>query len=459
MNCWKCGQENIPGATQCINCGISQNRSEPKTEIGIGLRQLYDHYGAETLLTNSLLMINGLGDFVQDSGKFRSQLKMALDAGVGKLYLTQIQSEGKRTLSFDVKVKKVLTEDAGLADTVCKRIMESFDEMIGWSMPVIAQQSKSQPKTMIQDHAEKNAQSILQSSIKKEIDHEISHQKGEERFQKNKSRIPLSIIIVIILLVIGVLVFMIISRNSDTNKGQYPAVVPTSPQVSTPTFSPTKDAEPTSPPVPDSLVTKGSLITFGHYEQDNNLDNGKESIEWVVKNIKEDKAFIVSNYILDAKPFDENRKSNLWKDSTLRAWLNNEFMSAAFNEEEQSAILITMVDNSNNQAHYSNEKDNDTSKNTEDKIFVESYADFAWFPHFVIEKATPTKYAIANGADFSGNSGRWWFRTPSLSFGAKKTDGRYGCSGENYWYDMDADIGKEEIGVRPALWIDLDYIQ
>ena len=100
MKCWKCGKENVRDVSQCVYCGTDMNRPEPKTETGAALRKLYDHYGCEAILTNPLLMVNGLGDLVQDSGKFRSQLKMALDAGIGKIYLEQIRTAGKPDRTF-----------------------------------------------------------------------------------------------------------------------------------------------------------------------------------------------------------------------------------------------------------------------------------------------------------------------------------------------------------------------
>ena len=41
-------------------------------------------------------------------------------------------------------------------------------------------------------------------------------------------------------------------------------------------------------------VAVGDLITFGTYEQDNNPDNGPEPIEWVVLDVKDHKALVIS---------------------------------------------------------------------------------------------------------------------------------------------------------------------
>ena len=132
MKCWKCGEENVLGSNTCVFCGASQkDRSTAVTEVGKAMRMLYDQYGAQTTLTNSAYLVNGLGDLTQDSKKLRNQMKMALDAGLGRLYLEQIPS-GAPDGSFDARVKRLLTEDAGLNEKAAAEISGYFDEMIGW---------------------------------------------------------------------------------------------------------------------------------------------------------------------------------------------------------------------------------------------------------------------------------------------------------------------------------------
>ena len=64
MYCWKCGQELTDGASACVYCSANQRRPEPASEAGKAMRQLYDRYGRDTLLTNNLMLVNGLGDNV-----------------------------------------------------------------------------------------------------------------------------------------------------------------------------------------------------------------------------------------------------------------------------------------------------------------------------------------------------------------------------------------------------------
>ena len=80
-------------------------------------------------------------------------------------------------------------------------------------------------------------------------------------------------------------------------------------------------------------------VKYGMYEQDNNLDNGKEDIEWIVLDKSNNQLLLLSKYILDNVPYNEKNGFIVWKESTLRNWLNTSFYDSTFNEEEKSAIL------------------------------------------------------------------------------------------------------------------------
>ena len=153
MKCWKCGQEIVDGASVCTYCGASRARTAPTTEVGYAMRTLYDRYGAQEVLTNSAYLVNGLGDLVDDTRKLRNQLRMAMDAGIGRPYLEQL-SAGVPDSGFDSRVKILLTEEAGLSDKAAGELLGYFDEMIGW-------RTVSQPRSAVQPQA---AEKIIRSS-------------------------------------------------------------------------------------------------------------------------------------------------------------------------------------------------------------------------------------------------------------------------------------------------------
>ena len=56
----------------------------------------------------------------------------------------------------------------------------------------------------------------------------------------------------------------------------------------------------------------------------------------------------MSDVILDKQAYNENDEYITWKESSLRAWLNDKFMNRAFSDEEKEKINITEVVNKDN---------------------------------------------------------------------------------------------------------------
>ena len=48
-------------------------------------------------------------------------------------------------------------------------------------------------------------------------------------------------------------------------------------------------------------VAVGDILTFGHYEQDNDQQNGREPIEWVVLDIQNNQALLLTRYAIDSR--------------------------------------------------------------------------------------------------------------------------------------------------------------
>ena len=119
----------------------------------------------------------------------------------------------------------------------------------------------------------------------------------------------------------------------------------------------------------ERIPETGDHIFFGHYEQDNDLTNGPEPIEWIVLDVKDGKAMLLSKYILDAKPFNEKLNDHVWGTSSIRKWLNDEFMNDAFTDDEQAAIIVTKVDNRT----FQNENWYNGADDTLDLVFLLSY--------------------------------------------------------------------------------------
>jgi len=72
----------------------------------------------------------------------------------------------------------------------------------------------------------------------------------------------------------------------------------------------------------DDSIKVGDIVEFGDYQQDPDRTE-KESIQWRVFDIDGNNALLVSEYGLDAKPYNSENTDVTWENCTLRAWLND----------------------------------------------------------------------------------------------------------------------------------------
>ena len=91
---------------------------------------------------------------------------------------------------------------------------------------------------------------------------------------------------------------------------------------------------------PDSAVgghvLRGKQVTFGSYPQSSETP---EPIEWSVLDTDGDLSLVVSNLLLDYRPFNNSKgKGNRWETSDLKRWLEGEFTKRAFTEDERSML-------------------------------------------------------------------------------------------------------------------------
>ena len=196
-------------------------------------------------------------------------------------------------------------------------------------------------------------------------------------------------------------------------------------------------------------VEVGSMITMGLYEQDNDLTNGAEPIEWRVLSIEGDEALLVSRYALDSKPYDAKGGHAYWAKSTLRAWLNSDFYDAAFTEDEKTVILTKDLPNRK-------------EANTADPVFLLSTDDAKQlFANHADRQCKPTAYAIAQGAyistKYTGNV-QWWLRTNSWESKYRASyvaasGGVMTCGGNTF-----GAITNDRLVVRPAIYVNLNAL-
>ena len=195
----------------------------------------------------------------------------------------------------------------------------------------------------------------------------------------------------------------------------------------------------------------GAVIQFG-------------GLNWRVLDVQGKRALIITENIIELRRYNVELKEVTWETCTLRKYLNGEFY-AKFTKEDQGRIAETKITNPYN-LWYGAKGGNDTT----DKIFLLSleeadkyfgnsgdyfnrirkeYKEGKWIP-------ANNGYGFSNANDsgriakYNDKASWWWLRSPgSIGFFAAHVfdDGIVLVLGDFVAYD--------EIGVRPALWLNL----
>lgn len=209
----------------------------------------------------------------------------------------------------------------------------------------------------------------------------------------------------------------------------------------------------------DPFRTIGSIVTFGYYEQDNNVNNGPEKIEWYVIDVKDNICLLMSRYGLDVRQYNKFLDIT-WEESAIRKWLNNDFYTVAFNSTEKDSILMVIVDNGKQQGYSG--WDTSGGSGTWDRIFLLSYYEVSKGHPMSqkIRQCAATDFALAKGKKYwktdtapVNEDGRlvwsWWLRSP----GDRQRDAALmGVDGAKV---HDTVVDGYEL-VRPVLWLRLD---
>ena len=203
----------------------------------------------------------------------------------------------------------------------------------------------------------------------------------------------------------------------------------------------------TAAAIRDAKFTIGNYVEFGAYPQ---TSDGYDAtaIEWLVLARDGNNALLISRYSLDAQPYNKGLTSITWENCTLRKWMNETFLNAAFSANEQAAIQSTNVSADRNPY-----RNTDPGNATTDKVFLLSIDEAErYFSSDDARKCQPTAYAVENGAWESGSGNCWWWlRSPGNYQGNAAnvdSDGSVSCNGDYVNYVSDC--------VRPALWVNID---
>ncbi|MCL1941748.1 MAG: DUF6273 domain-containing protein [Synergistaceae bacterium] len=172
----------------------------------------------------------------------------------------------------------------------------------------------------------------------------------------------------------------------------------------------------------------GDIIQFGEWD-------------WRVLDVRDGKALILTEHVIERRPYDEQKTDVTWETCDLRKYLNGGFLRK-FSREDQGRIAETKVSNPDNPYHGTN-----GGGDTIDKVFLLSIEE--------AEKYFDTE-SKRIAADVDGNASWWWLRSPADTSDGAASVGEYGYI--DYGGDADSFASNADNpygGVRPALWLEL----
>lgn len=186
-----------------------------------------------------------------------------------------------------------------------------------------------------------------------------------------------------------------------------------------------------------SAAQVGAKVVFGNY--------GGENILWDVLAVKDGRALIMTDKVIDAAQF-HTANSATYATSALSKWLNNEFKTAAFSADE-----LAKIDTEYSVVTPANPTYGTAGGNDSKGIFVLSVQEYKMYcTTDNTKKAEATDHARENGVSVDpifGTSG-YWLRTAGEKAGRTCYVYYYGDVSEDGIIQM-----SDYIGVRPAMWV------
>lgn len=189
-------------------------------------------------------------------------------------------------------------------------------------------------------------------------------------------------------------------------------------------------------PPPDQVQVKdtmadanvGDAVVFGKYEQNGNTADGAEALEWIVLEKQEDKLVLISRYCIEALPYNQARTGTEWSNSTLSQWLNSEFLSNTFTENEYNSII----------------SDTDGSRVT----MLSSEEALKYYEYDSWRAAAATEYAASKGARVENGYCFWW-----LTDSGKTDNSAYYVYFDGTVQDKGFAVDYGNVGVRPVIQV------
>jgi len=196
----------------------------------------------------------------------------------------------------------------------------------------------------------------------------------------------------------------------------------------------------------------GNTISFGRYE-------------WRVLDVRDDAALVITDRIIDQRPYHDAYTDTTWAECSLRTYLNGEFYGQ-FTDADKQRILPVVNKNPDNQWYGTK-----GGADTRDRVFLLSIEEVVcrYFGDSSAKLYNPGKKQRYWFERKDENNGKrvakllgagiwwWWLRSPgrvNVKAVYIHGDGNIGIQGNNILKGNIAD-GRCTGGVRPALWLAL----
>jgi|GEM_PF-579914 len=187
-------------------------------------------------------------------------------------------------------------------------------------------------------------------------------------------------------------------------------------------------------------VTAAEIIKFGGYD-------------WRVLDVQDGKALIISDKLLERRPYRYYDENITWADSEIRAYLNGEFYNS-FSTADRARIVQITNQNPDNPWHGT-----PGGVDTRDRIFLLSLDELVrYFGDSGRLQTIPAKKSNIDDQftenriayDMDGKTPFWWLRSPGI-------DSRHaaGVDFRGFISVNGANVVWPIYGVRPAMWITL----
>ena len=216
------------------------------------------------------------------------------------------------------------------------------------------------------------------------------------------------------------------------------------------------DSETRANTIQKELIEKAKVkdfVFFGSYEQDGDISNGNEPIEWIVLEKQSGKILLLSRFGLDVQKFSNNAEGISWENSLIRTWLNETFIEEAFNKEDLNEILQTTLLNTqlpfNEDVELTNTEEVDPEEGkqtalfqkTRDRVFLLSLQEVEIYLPNADSRICKSSESVPN--EVIG----WWLRSTD----AEKNGTIQIISNKDGSFE---DVSCEDDNIiRPAIWI------